>query len=313
MANRWLAYYQTVLLAGVLLLFLQHLVSAVLGVESPTVLTDYIAAGFIGGAGLASLLNMVHCADVPKFLRSLPPRCVQTVIADPPYFQVLPETWDNQWASFQEYLEWSMVWLQECMRVLRRNGLCFIFGQVGRREWGFLDFCSQATHLYQFHDLIVWDRAVGYQRRDSVDPAYELILVLRNSDRVKFFKHRVRTPYDQATILKYAKDKRYKSKAARLAHLRRGKYATNIIRVPSLRGSSWEKVGHTCQKPLDLVRKLILLTTDRAEVVLDPFAGSGTTAVAAMELGRRWISIERKPKYCRMIERRLASVAAPKE
>jgi len=273
-------------------------------------LTGYMAALILGGTGLLAALNRVHCADVLAFLRRLPSRFVQAVVADPPYFRVLKHSWDNQWPDFDAYLKWSLLWLHECMRVLRDDGLCFVFGQVGKREWGFFDFCSCATHLYRFHDLLIWDRIVGYQRADSLDPAYEQVLVLRKSDTVRFFKGRVRTPYDADTIRRYQRDKRYSNQAARRRHLRLGKYARNIIDVASLRGSSREKTGHPSQKPLKLIQQLVLMSTDKGDIILDPFSGSGTTAVAAELLGRRWISIERKPKYCRMIERRLASVAA---
>jgi len=294
--------------SGALALMLSMLSMASLGSEHGAFLAASIATGFLG---TASFLNRIHCADALEFLRKLPPRCAQTVISDPPYFRVLlKESWDNQWPSFGAYLDWSLAWLKECMRVIRPNGLCFVFGQVGRRECGFFDFCSRATHLYRFHDLIIWDRAVGYQRRDSVDTAYEQIFVLRNSDEVKFRKDRVRTSYDEQTIARYVRDRRYKNAANRLEHLRKGRFATNIMRVPSLRGSSREKAGHPSQKPLGLIRKLVLLSTDESDVVLDPFAGSGTTAVAAAELGRQWVGIERKPRYCRMAAHRLASVTA---
>jgi site-specific DNA-methyltransferase (adenine-specific) len=65
-----------------------------------------------------------------------------------------------------------------------------------------------------------------------------------------------------------------------LEHLLQGKFARNIISVPSLRGSSHEKVGHPCQKPIALILILLLLTTDPGDLVLDPFLGSGTTAVS---------------------------------
>jgi len=66
-----------------------------------------------------------------------------------------------------------------------------------------------------------------------------------------------------------------------------------------------EKNGHPCPKPVEWMRWLIRLTTRPDETVLDPFAGSGTTGVAAMLEGRRAILIEREPAYCDIIRRRL--------
>ena len=252
-------------------------------------------------------LNSITIGDTIDRLREIPSCCVQSIIADPPYFHVLAEDWDTQWASVEDYLEWSLQWIAESMRCLKDDGLCFIFGQLGKREHGFLHLMSESTKRFQYHDLIIWDRVVGYnERRDSLTPCYEMVLVLRKSDTVKFRKERVRIPYDAKTIERYLKDKRYKDKDARLDHLTAGKYATNIISAPSLKGSSKEKCGHPSQKPLDLIAKLILMSTDEGDIVLDPFLGSGTTAVAATQLNRNWIGIERSAEYAELAQKRLS-------
>lgn len=251
-------------------------------------------------------LNTIVQGDTIEIMRDLNSGSVQAVIADPPYYNVLKEDWDTQWEQVSDYLEWSQVWVSHCIRILRDDGLCFICGQLGKREHGFLHLMSQLCLKYQFHDLIVWDRVVGYnERRDSLTPAYEMILVLRKSNSVKFRKDRVRIPYDAKTIETYLRDKRYKDRDARLKHLLEGKYATNILSVPSLKGSSKEKCGHPSQKPVELVKKLVLMSSDKGDVVLDPFLGSGTTAVVAEETGRSWIGIEKDTKYCQMAQKRI--------
>jgi prepilin-type processing-associated H-X9-DG protein len=194
--------------------------------------------------------------DCLEILPTLPPESAQVVIADPPYFRVLlEEQWDTAWSSEEDYLTWSMEWLRSCQRVLRPDGLCYIFGQPGKREHAWLHFCSLAAQEMQFHDMIIWDRVVGYnERADSFTPAYEMILVLRHPDFEKpyFDKDAVRIPYDEKTIQTYLKDPRYRDPETREAHLRKGKFATNILRVPSLKGASKEKVGHPSQKPLTI-------------------------------------------------------------
>jgi DNA modification methylase len=247
--------------------------------------------------------------DCLEILPTLPPESAQVVIADPPYFRVLlEEQWDTAWSSEEDYLTWSMEWLRSCQRVLRPDGLCYIFGQPGKREHAWLHFCSLAAQEMQFHDMIIWDRVVGYnERADSFTPAYEMILVLRHPDFEKpyFDKDAVRIPYDEKTIQTYLKDPRYRDPETREAHLRKGKFATNILRVPSLKGASKEKVGHPSQKPLTLVSNLIRASSRPGDLVLDPFLGSGTTAVAAENLGREWIGIEKNPDYAAMADARL--------
>jgi site-specific DNA-methyltransferase (adenine-specific) len=252
--------------------------------------------------------NHIIQGDALAELKKLPAACAQSIIADPPYFNVLEdEAWDTQWKTSSDYLAWCEAWVAESMRVLRDDGLCFIFGQLGKREHTFLHLMSRLTLQHQFHDLIIWDRAVGYnERRDSFTPQYEMVLVMRKGNRVKFNKDSVREPYDARTIELYLRDKRYKNQEARLYHLQRGKYATNIQRIPSLKGSSKEKCGHPSQKPVHLIERLVLCSTDKNDLVLDPFVGSGTTAVAAKLHGRQWIGIEADVNYIRIAKRRIS-------
>jgi len=251
----------------------------------------------------------IHQGDALSVLRDLDSESLQLIIADPPYFQVLTDAkWDNTWTSADDYLDWTKSWAKECERLLREDGLIYIFGQLGKREHVWLHLCSMLTRELQFHDMIIWDRAVGYnERSDSFTPQYENILVLRKSEEAKpyFNKDAVRVPYDEKTIQTYLKDKRYKDKAARETHLRKGKYATNILRVPSLKGSSKEKVGHPSQKPIALIEKLITSSSQPGDLVLDPFLGSGTTAEACELHGRQWIGIEKDPAYIEMASRRI--------
>ncbi len=253
--------------------------------------------------------NTVVQGDALDILPALPAGGYQAVIADPPYCNVLAEDWDRQWPTVEEYLRWTCRWVALCMRALREDGLLFCFGQLGKREHVFLHVQSELCKDWAFHDLVIWDRAVGYDRRDSFSPAYEMVLVLRKGKNPKFYKEAVREPYDKAVIANYARDKRHKNKAARLEHLMRGKFSTNILRVPSLKGSSKEKAGHPCQKPVALVEKLVLCSTRPGDMILDPFLGSGTTAVAAEMHGRLWTGIEINRSYIEIAEHRVAETS----
>ncbi len=241
----------------------------------------------------------------------------QAIIADPPYYQVLvSEEWDTQWTSPDAYVDWTVEWARACRPKLKSDGLLFVFGQPGKREHVWLHVCSALSREMQFHDLIIWDRAVGYnERSDSFTPQYEMILVLRQAQDVSpyFDKDAVRVPYDEKTIAVYLKDKRYKNSAAREEHLRKGKYATNLMRVPSLKGASKEKIGHPSQKPLALIRNLILASTRPGDVVLDPFLGSGTTAHVAELEGRGWVGIECDLNYVKMASDRIQRIAGAAE
>jgi DNA modification methylase len=257
--------------------------------------------------------NQVICGDCIEVMSALPEESVRLVIADPPYFNVLVgEAWDTLWKHEADYLEWTEQWISAALRVLVPGGLLYCFGQLGKREHVMLHLMSQAARRWQFHDLVIWDRVVGYNdRRDSWTPAYEMSLVLRKEGAEPYFdKDAVREPYDAKTIAQYVKDKRYKDPQARRQHLDKGKYATNLWRIPSLKGSSREKVGHPSQKPVTLIERIVLSSSTPQDFVIDPFLGSGTTAVAAQRHGRRWIGIELSPQYCTIARERLAVEAA---
>jgi site-specific DNA-methyltransferase (adenine-specific) len=259
----------------------------------------------------------IHCGDALQILPSLPRDLYQMIIADPPYFQVLlDEHWDNTWKSPEEYLQWTLEWVRQCKRVLRPDGLFYIFGQLGKREHVWLHTCSMLAKEMQFHDMIIWDRAVGYNERyDSFTPQYEMVLVLRQTANSKpyFNKDVVRLPYEEDKIQSYLRDKRYKDKEARERHLRKGKYATNILRVPSLKGSSNEKIGHPSQKPIALINQLISASTRKGDYVLDPFLGSGTTAASAQALGRKWEGIESSAEYVKIANKRITEIISVPE
>ncbi len=260
--------------------------------------------------------GVIHAGDALQILPTLPAESAQTIIADPPYFQVLDAEWDNTWLSQDDYLDFTRRWVGECQRVLRPDGLLYVFGQLGKREHIWLHACSQLARQMQFHDMLIWDRAVGYNERgDSFTPQYEMILVLRASPTAKpyFNKDAVRAPYSPEKIQTYLRDSRYRDKTARETHLNKGKYATNILRVPSLKGQSKEKIGHPAQKPLALVNHLLLASSRPGDLIVDPFLGSGTTAESAQRHARKWLGIEQNPDYVAMAQRRVARcLAAPK-
>ena len=260
--------------------------------------------------------GVLYTGDALEILPTLTPNSAQVIIADPPYFQVLNEGWDNKWQTPDDYLNFTVQWVDACAKILRDDGLLYIFGQLGKREHIWLHTCSLLAKQMQFHDMIVWDRAVGYnERSDSFTPQYEMILVLRKSAAAKpyFNKDAVRLPYQKETIKTYLRDKRYKDAKVREQHLNKGKYATNILRVPSLKGSSKEKVGHPSQKPIALINHLIRASSKAGDLIVDPFLGSGTTAEAAEQNEQRWIGIEQNKDYIAIAKQRMETACVPKE
>ena len=104
------------------------------------------------------------------------------------------------------------------------------------------------------------------------------------------------------------KDSRYTDKEKRRDYLEKGKFATNLWRVPSLKGSSREKVGHPTQKPLALLERIVASSSREGDMILDPFCGSGSTLVAAHKLKRRYIGIEADEKWAILARERIKAL-----
>lgn len=255
--------------------------------------------------------EIIH-GDCREILPALPAECARLVIADPPYSNGPGEGEGAQWNENETYLDWSMQWLSAAMRTLVPGGLLYCFGHTDKREHLFIHLMSRACETWNYHDLLVWDRVAGYgERSDSFTPAYEMVLVLRKEGAPYFNKDAVREPYDMATRQKYARDTRYKDLAARMKHLKKGKKATNLWRVATLKSASREKCGHPAQKPEKLIERIIKSSSQRGDLIIDPFLGSGTTSAIAQRLKRRCIGIEQDTAYVAMARARLET-AGPK-
>jgi DNA modification methylase len=260
------------------------------------------------------MVNKIVHGDCLSVMSNMREESARLVIADPPYFNVLlNEVWDTQWKTEDDYLDWTEQWVAAALRLLMPGGLLYCFGQLGKREHAFIHAMSRMSKIAEYHDLIIWDRVVGYNdRHDSLTPAYEMLFVLRKKGEVYFDKDAVRVPYTEKVIQRYSKDKRYKDRHARMRHLEKGKYATNIWSIPSLKGVSKEKVGHPSQKPESLIERIVRSSSAPGDLVVDPFLGSGTTAVVAERLGRQWVGIEESLDYVTMAQDRLStSMATP--
>jgi site-specific DNA-methyltransferase (adenine-specific) len=81
--------------------------------------------------------------------------------------------------------------------------------------------------------------------------------------------------------------------------------------ISQVKGNGKEKLGHPCPLPIELVRRILLLSSDVGDVILDPFMGSGTTAAAAKGTNRNFIGFELSEKYCEIARKRIAETPAP--
>ena len=208
-----------------------------------------------------------------------------------------------------QYYDWCMSWANECNRVLKPGGSVFIF--AGRR---FAHRCITALEDsgFNFRDLIGWTRNKAVYRAQRLSLVYEKRNDFHNAELWNGWRVGNLKPIFEPIIWAFKPYKIGGTLADNVLEHGVGAYNLkavekyfnhydNIFYCPL---ETTDKGLHIAQKPVKLIECLIDMVTRENQVVLDPFAGSGTTAVAAQNLNRRFIMIEKSDELCKIIESR---------
>ncbi|MBB1073385.1 site-specific DNA-methyltransferase [Rhodoferax sp. 4810] len=246
-------------------------------------------------------VDYIEAIDALGALPLLPDASVDLIIADPPYGLGKDYGNDSDKLSAAEYLIWSQQWLDLALPKLKPSGSFYLF-----LTWRYSPeiFCHLKQTLLMLNEII-WDRAVpsmgGSTRRYS--SVHDTIGFFAKSKDHYFNLDAIRIPYDAVT-----KKARSRALFAGKKWLELGCNPKDVWRVTRLHQLDQERVAHPTQKPLELIERMILASCPPNGLVLDPFMGSGTTAVAAALHQRHFIGYELNPAYCQLAEQRLAQL-----
>ena len=247
--------------------------------------------------------------DSVDWLRSLESASVDLVFADPPY-NIKKAEWDT-FESQQEYVNWSVRWIEQAARVLKPEGTLYVcgFSEI------LADLRLPASRFFKGCRWIVWHYKNKANLGDDWGRSHESILHFRKSRDFTFNVDDVRIPYGEHT-LKYpahpqAETSQY-GKAANKDHIwhphPRGAKPKDVLEIPTTCNGMHEKTPHPTQKPEELLRKIVLASSNVGDVVIDPFLGSGTTAVVAEQLKRQWKGCDLSAEFCRFAANRIELV-----
>ena len=228
----------------------------------------------------------IHCDDCVTVMNDLPKESISVIVTSPPYNiknstgNGMKDGRGGKWANaalingyedhgdnmpHDEYVAWQRKCLEGMMRVLRPDGAIF-YNHKWRVQNGLLQDRADIVTGFPVRQIIIWKRKGGINFNAGYFlPTYEVIYLIAKPD----------------------------FKLAPKANAQ-----GDIWEIPQARDNR-----HPAPFPVELAQRCIDATIDG--VVLDPFMGSGTTAIAAEVLGREWIGIEISKKYCKMAEKRL--------
>ena len=231
--------------------------------------------------------HTMYVEDAVSFLKRVPDSSIQLIILDPPY-NLDMDVWD----SFSNYLDWARAWLEQIYRVLSHTGNCVIFGGFQYQDLkrgDLLELLHYARHNTDllFVNLIIWYYKNGMSAHRFFANRHEEAVWLSKTKQYYFDLDSVRVPFDEQTKRLYRKDKRLNP-----ASIEKGKNPTNVWEIGRLNANSKERVGHPTQKPLEIVRRFVKALSYEGSLVLDFFAGSGTTGKVCIEEGRHSVMVD---------------------
>ena len=230
-------------------------------------------------------------------VRRLEDQSVDLVIADPPYGLGKDYGNNSDKLSQDRLLAWTEDWIDAVIPKMKPAGSLYIFA-----TWRHSPeiFCMIKQKMIMINEII-WDRKVpsmGGSTRTS-SSVHDNIGFFVKSKGYYFDLDAIRIPYDPAT-----KKARTRSIFVGKKWLELGYNPKDIWSISRLHRQHREREDHPTQKPLEVIERMILASCPKGGLVLDPFAGSGTTIKTCISNDRRCVAFEINPEYCDIIRRR---------
>ncbi len=259
--------------------------------------------------------NVIINGNSIEEMNKMKPESVDLIFADPPYwmrvegvlkrvegtdFDGCDDEWD-QFESLQDYEEFTKQWLQACYRILKPNGSIWVIG--GMQCIYTIGSIMQNIGFWLIND-VVWHKKnptpnfMGTRLNNS----HETLIWATKTKKSRYtfnYKTAKELNLDTVTEEEFAKGTR-----KQLGSVWRMAVCAGNERIKNEDGNKL----HSTQKPLEMLERIVAISSKMGDVVLDPFGGTMTTAAAAKKLGRKYIMIEREAEYCKYGEKRLAEI-----
>ncbi len=260
---------------------------------------------------------------VEKFLQTIPDGSIDLIVTSPPYNmgkEYEDRTNINGYLDIDKFLRTQKETLSELCRVLSESGsICW---QVGNYVKDGEVYPLDLFYYRIFKEMglflrnrIIWHFGHGLHASTRFTGRYETILWFTKSHHYEFNLDSVRVP------AKYP-GKRYSKgpKKGQLSGNPKGKNPSDVWEIviqdweggfwdiPNVKANHAEKTAHPCQFPVELVERCVLALTDEGDAVLDPYAGVGSSLIAAIKHGRRAIGCEKEISYVDIARERINSL-----
>ncbi|MEO7018865.1 MAG: site-specific DNA-methyltransferase [Ktedonobacteraceae bacterium] len=252
----------------------------------------------------------IWVGDTIAWLRSLKSETADLVFADPPY-NIKKAEWDS-FESQEAYVNWSLQWIEQVARILKPTGTLYVCGFSEILS----DLRLPASRFFKGCKWLIWHYKNKANLGSDWGRSHESILHFRKSKeftsniddvRIPYGEHTLKYPeHPQAETSQYGKGK--KSTSQIWSPHPKGAKPRDVLEIPTTCNGMHEKTPHPTQKPEELLRKLVLASSNPDNLVIDPFLGSGTTAAVSEQLKRRWMGCDLSLEYCQWAAQRIELV-----
>jgi site-specific DNA-methyltransferase (adenine-specific) len=226
-------------------------------------------------------------ADSINYLKNIPTDSVDLIIADPPYNLGKNYGNNNDQKTHDEYIDFSKRWINEAHRILKNTGSIYIF--MGVKFISYIYIILEQEYNFIFNSWITWHYTQGLGKTKGFSPRHDDILLFSKSNNYNFYLDDVRIP----------------QKFYRSVNNMRGANPGDVWQFSHVHYCSKNRQEHPTQKPEGLIERMVLASSKEGDLIIDPFAGSGTTLRVCQQLNRNCIGIELNPEYIKLINNRL--------
>jgi len=245
---------------------------------------------------MQKLLNNIICGDCIEVLGNVHEPFADLIFADPPFN--IGYKYDKYYDKVKKknYIAWTKEWMSTCKKVLKPHGSFYI--AIGDEYAANVKIIADELGLFM-RNWLIWHYTFGQQTKNKFARAHTHIFYFVNDKKnFTFNDYTVRVPSDRQLI--------YNDRRANPT----GKMPNDVWdEFPRVCGTFKERQGwHPCQMPESLLTRIIAVSSSPGDCVLDPFSGSGTTAAAAVQLGRNYLGVEISEKYVENSNERLAQL-----
>ena len=244
---------------------------------------------------MQKFLNKIICGDCIEVLANARP-FADLIFADPPFNIGYKYDKYHDKVKSKNYIAWTKDWMAVCKKVLKPHGSFYI--AIGDEYAANVKVIADELGLFM-RNWLIWHYTFGQQMKSKFARSHtHVFYFVKDKNHFTFNHHAVRIPSDRQLL--------YNDKRANPA----GKMPDDVwSQYPRVCGTFKERTGwHPCQMPESLLKRIIAVSSNPGDCVLDPFSGSGTTAVTATLLDRNYVGVEISQKYVENSRKRLAQL-----